>query len=129
MRAAIQHPARAMTEAAPDEATKDPVLDALWHRALAGWDDEKTHAALLEHALRAQLLPELAGRYRAVAEDPERGPRARKKIDAIVVAATQSLLAMKTPKPGKVPLSITLSAFGVCALLLGWLAWALWGPR
>jgi hypothetical protein len=118
-----------MTDATPDEATKDPVLDALWDRALAGWDDEKAHAALLEHALRAQLLPELAGRYRAVVEDPERGPRARKKIDAIVIAATQSLLAMKTPRPGKVPLPITLSAFGVCALLLGWLAWALWGPR
>ena len=114
-----------MTEDDP----KDPVLDALWERALAVWDDEKVHAALLDHALRAQQLPQLAGRYRAQSEDPERGPSARKKLDALVLAATQSLMAMKTPKPEKIPLSITLSAFGVCALLLAWLAWAMWGPR
>jgi hypothetical protein len=112
-----------------DESTRDPVLDALWERVLTAWDDEKPHAALLDHALRAQALPELAGRYRSLADDPERGPTARKKLDLIVLTATQSLMAMKTPAPGKVPVAITLSAFGVCALLLGWLAWALWGPR
>jgi hypothetical protein len=117
-----------MNEVAPDEAD-DPVLEALWKRARDAWDDEKIHAALLEHALRTQTLPALAGRYRSVIGDAELGPRAQKKLEAIVVAATQSLLAMKTPKPGKVPVSITLSAFGVCAVLLGWLAWALWGPR
>jgi hypothetical protein len=109
--------------------TDDPVLEALWNRALEAWDDEKVHAVLLEHALRTQNLPTLAGRYRAVTGDPERAPKAQKKLEAIVLAATQSMLAMKTPKPGKIPLSITLSAFGVCAALLGWLAWALWGPR
>jgi hypothetical protein len=114
---------------AQDEAKKDPVLEALWDRAMAAWDDDKPHAALLEHALRAQALPELAGRYRALDSDPERGPVAKKKLDLIVMAATQSLLALKTPKPTKIPLGITLSAFGVCFLLLGWLAWALWGPR
>jgi hypothetical protein len=112
-----------------DDATKDPVLDALWDRALAAWDDDKPHAALLEHALRSHSLPELAGRYRSVAVDPQRGSTAKKKLELIVLTATQSLMAMKTPKPAKIPLAITLSAFGVCALLLGWLAWALWGPR
>ena len=112
-----------------EEAKKDPVLDALWDRALAAWDDDKPHAALLDHALRAQTLPELAGRYRALDSDPGRGAVAKKKLDLIVLAATQSLMAMKTPKPAKTPLAITLSAFGVCFLLLGWLAWALWGPR
>jgi hypothetical protein len=112
-----------------DEPTKDPVLDALWERALAAWDDDKPHGALLEHALRSQTLPELAGRYRSLALDPQRGAAAKKKLELIVLTATQSLMAMKTPKPAKIPLPITLSAFGVCALLLGWLAWALWGPR
>jgi hypothetical protein len=112
-----------------DESTPDPILDALWERVLVAWGEDKTHAALLEHALRVQALPEVAGRYRALVDDPERGAVARKKLDLIVVTATQSLMAMKTPKPGKTPLSITLSAFGVCAALLGWLAWALWGPR
>lgn len=114
---------------ATDEA-KDPILDALWKRVLDAWDDEKTHAALIEHGVREQRLPEIAGRYRALAEDPEKGAVAKKKLDAIVVAATQMLMAMKTPNPGtKVPWQITLSAFGVCAVLLGWLAWALWGHR
>jgi hypothetical protein len=39
------------------------------------------------------------------------------------------LMAMKTPKPGKVPIPITLTAFGVCAVLLAWLGWAMWGHR
>ena len=68
-----------------------------------------------------------AKRYRGLVDDPDKGAMAKRKLDAIVLAATQMLMAMKTPKPGKVPLPITLSAFGVCAVLLGWLAWAMWG--
>jgi hypothetical protein len=111
----------------PEEEPKDPVLEALWKRVLEAWDDDKTHAALLDQAMRSQTLPEIAGRYRALSEDPKKGPLAKKKLDAIVLAATQMLLSMKTPKPGKTPLPITLSAAGVAALLLGWLAWELWG--
>ena len=113
---------------ADDEPT-DAVLEALWKRALEAWDDEKAHAALIDHALREQQLPEAAGRYRTLVDDPDKGPLAKKKLEAIVLAATQMLMAMKTPKRegGKVPLPITLSAFGVCALLLAWLGWALWG--
>jgi hypothetical protein len=112
-----------------EPSTRDPVLEALWERVSAAWDDEKPHAALLDHALRTQALPELAGRYRSLIDDPERGPTAKKKLDLIVLTATQSLLAMKTPPPAKIPLAITLSAFGVCFLLLAWLGWAIWGPR
>jgi hypothetical protein len=113
----------------PDDEPKDPLLEALWKRVLEAWDDEKTHAALIEHAVREQQLPEIAGRYRALSDDPERGEVAKKKLDAIVLAATHMLMSMKTPKPEKVPLPITLSALGVCAVLLAWLAWALWGKH
>jgi hypothetical protein len=112
-----------------DEEPTDAVLEALWTRVLEAWGDEKTHAALIDHAIRERRLPEVAGRYRALAGDPERGAVAKKKLDAIVVAATQMLMAMKTPKPGQVPLPITLTAFGVCAVLLAWLGWAMWGHR
>jgi hypothetical protein len=112
-----------------EAAAKDPVFEALWERVASAWDDDSAHAAIIQHALRAGALPELAGRYRALVDDPQRGPAAKKKLDAIVLTATQALMAMKTPKPERVPLSITLTAFAVCALLLGWLAWALWGPR
>ncbi len=111
----------------PDGEQRDPVLAALWSRVLQAWDDDRTHAALLEYALRAQALPEIAGRYRALVDDPERGAVAKRKLDGIVLAATQVLMSMKTPKPGKTPLPITLSAAGISALLLAWLAWALWG--
>jgi hypothetical protein len=112
-----------------DESVKDAVLEALWERVLSAWDDDKTHTALLEHALRVQALPDLAGRYRSLVDDPARGALAKKRLDVIVIAATESLWSMKTPKPGKVPLPITLSAFGVCLFLLAWLAWALRGHR
>jgi len=108
---------------------RDPVFEALWERVLAAWDDDRTHAAIIDHGLRTRSLPELAGRYRALLGDPDKGPVARKKLDAIVVAATELLFSQKTPTPGKVPLPITLSAAGVCVFLLAWLAWALWGKR
>lgn len=111
----------------PDDFdSSDPVLDALWKRVTDAWDDDRTHAAALDHALRAQQLPQLSGLYRALVDDPDKGPSAKKRLDAIVVAATQMLLSMKTPAPGKVPWPITLSAVGVSVLLLSWLAYVLW---
>jgi hypothetical protein len=82
------------------------VLEAIWKRVLDAWDDDRTHAALLDHAIRSQALPEIAGRYRALGEDPEKGLLAKKRLDAIVLAATQMLMTTKTPKPGKTPLPI-----------------------
>lgn len=120
-------PATVPEQDASQQDAKDPTLEALWKRVLDAWDDDKAHGALLEHAVRAQALPEVAARYRQLAGDPLRGARAKQKLDAIVVAATQMLLATKTPRPGKTPLPITLSAFAVCFLLLAWLAYALWG--
>jgi hypothetical protein len=112
-----------------DPFEADPVLEALWRRVLEAWDDDKAHGALIDHGLRTEALPELASRYRALVADACKGPVAKAKLDAIVSAATQMLWAMKTPAPGKVPLPITLSAFGICAFLLTWLAWAVWGHR
>jgi hypothetical protein len=112
-----------------DEDARDAVLEALWARVTSAWDDEAAHASLLDHAVRSQRLPEIAGRYRAIAEDPEKAALAKKKLDGIVIAATQMLVSMKTPKPGKVPLPITLTAFAVCMVMLGWLALAIWGRQ
>jgi hypothetical protein len=115
---------------ADDDTPHDAVLDALWDRALGAWDDEKIHSALLDHALRSSALPEIAGRYRALLEDPARGAIAKKRIDAIVVAASSMLLSTKTPRPDRpVPIAITLSALGICVVLLGWVALALWGQH
>jgi hypothetical protein len=94
-----------------DEA--DAGFEALWKRVLDDWDDDKPHTALIEFALRTEQLPEAAGRYRALKDDPAKAERAQKRLDAIVVAATQLMMSMKTPPLTKVPLPITLSAFGI----------------
>jgi hypothetical protein len=114
---------------AEDEDSPDPVLEALWARVLDAWGDEKPHAAVLEHAVRAGRLPEIAGRYRQLAQDPEKAPTANKQLDAIVQSATAALFSMKMPRPQGTPLPITLSAFGVCLFLLAWLAYAVWGKH
>lgn len=103
----------------------EAILDSLWARVLQAWDDDKPHQALLEYALRAQKLPELAGRYRAIKEsDAEKAARAQKKLDGIVIAATQMLMAMKSPPDRfKVPPAITATLFAVSMLLLAWLGY------
>jgi hypothetical protein len=107
-----------------ESASADPVFDALWKRVLEAWDDDKTHNALLEHAIRAGELPEAAGRYRALRDDPEKGARAKKRLDAIVIAATQMMMAQKSPPTrARVPWPLTVLAVLVCFALLTWLAW------
>jgi hypothetical protein len=112
------------------EPPGDPALDELWKRVLEAWDDDERHGALVELALRTQALAAIAARYRTLVDDPEKGARARQKLEGVATAATSLLFSTRTPRaPRRVPISITLSAFGTCALLLVWLAWALWGTR
>jgi hypothetical protein len=109
--------------------TDDPLFETLWARVLEAWDEDKPHQALLQYALRAEHLPDLAGRYRALKEDAAKGERAKKQIDAIVNAATQMMLAMKTPPRVKPPVSLTITAFTIAALVMALLAWAVYGRR
>jgi hypothetical protein len=112
-------------EAQEAQETGDLVFDTLWGRVLAAWDEDKPHSAALEYALRAQRLPDLAGRYRVLADDPEKGARAKKKVDAIVVTVTQMMLSTKTPKLEKPPPYLTWTAFGVFLLVMGFLWYAM----
>ncbi len=107
------------------EESGDTLFEALWTRALEAWDDDKPHAALLEHALRAEKLPDLAGRYRALKDDPAKGARAQKRIDTIVVAATQMLMATKTPERTKTPWQWSVSAVLFFAIVCSWLFYQL----
>jgi len=108
---------------------KDAVFEALWKRALEAWDDDKPHAALLEHALKSEQLPQLAGRYRAFERDPEKAPRAKKKIDGIVIAATQMLMATKTPPRTKTPWQWSAAAALMFAIVCAWLVYQLFIPH
>jgi hypothetical protein len=109
-----------------EEGPPDAALEALWARALQDWGNAACHAALVEYALQAGKLPDLAGRYRPLKNDPEKGERANKQLDAIVLAATQMMLAMKTPRVTKPPPGMTFSVAGICAVVLAWLAYAMW---
>ncbi len=101
----------------------DEGFEALWQNVLDHWDDDKPHAAFIEFALRTGQLPVAAGRYRAMMDDPFRAERAPTRLDAIVVAATQLMMSMKSPPRTKVPLPITLSAFGIFLFTLCFVAY------
>ncbi len=107
----------------------DPVLDALWARAVEAWDDDRAHSALLEHALATEQLPALAGRYRALKDNPERAERAQKKLDALVLAATQLMLATKTPPRTKTPWPLTAMSVAMFVIVSTWLAFKLFLAR
>ena len=76
--------APAPAERLEEDAPPDPIMDALWGRALEAWGDDKVHLALLDHAMRTHNLPDLAGRYREVKEggDEAKQPQAKKRLDA-----------------------------------------------
>ncbi|MBX3223290.1 MAG: hypothetical protein KF795_22450 [Labilithrix sp.] len=122
-------PADADADALAALGDRDAVFEALWKRALEAWDDDKPHAALLEHALKSDKLPDLAGRYRALESDPDKSARARKKIDGIVVAATQMLMATKTPPRTKTPWQWSAGAALTFAIVCAWLFYQLFVPH
>ena len=112
-----------MTPDTPADEPLDPIFEALWTRVLEAWDDDKAHAALLDHALREQRLPDLAGRYRALVDDADKGVLAKKKLALIVLAATNLLYSMKAPETEKISRGVTIAAAVVSALLIGYVVW------
>jgi hypothetical protein len=107
-----------------DSLGSDAILDALWNRVLDAWDDDKIHASLLEHAIRNQQLPDLAGRYRALEKDEAKAPLAKKKLDGIVVAATQMLFATKSAEREAIPKSINRTMMGIVAFVFALVIYA-----
>jgi hypothetical protein len=104
----------------------DSVFDALWEQVLASWDDEARHHAVLGYALQTERLAALAERYRALKDDPARGARAAKKLEAVAMAATQLLLATKSAPPRGVPWPVTALGAAVSLALLVYVLRLLW---
>ena len=123
--AASEAPEAPEAPAAPAELgdSPDAIMEALWKRVLEAWDDDKPHQAALAYAIQTERLPDIAARYRKLLDDPETGPRAKKRIDAIVLAATQLLMATKTPPREKVPWQWTASAAVFFVLVVSFLAY------
>lgn len=114
---------RAVPEDDAPSGAPDVVFDALWKRVVENWDDDKPHQAILKFAIDTERMPDLAGRYRKLRDDPDRAARAQKKIDGIVIAATQMLMSMKTPPRTKTPWQWTVSVAFVCLVVLTWLSY------
>jgi hypothetical protein len=115
-------------EAPKTEDDVDDAFDALWARVLEAWDDDKPHQAILGYAIDKQFLPVLAGRYRKLQDDEAKGARAKKKIDGIVLAATQMMLATKSPPRTPTPFQWKVYAAAMFLLVVTFLAWMMY-PR
>jgi hypothetical protein len=122
---AADAPAPAAAAPPLPEPTGDLLFDALWAKVLDAWDDDKVHGAILEYSVASEKLPDLAGHYRALRDDPAKGERAKKRLDAIVLAATQMMMSMKTPENTKVPLPITLTVAALFLFALVFAAYAM----
>jgi hypothetical protein len=72
-------------------------LDPLWAAALANWDEEAPHRAILAQCEAPGRLALAARRYRGVADQPEREPRAKKQLDAIAALAFAKLAPRPRP--------------------------------
>ena len=105
----------------------DVVFQALWARVLEAWDEDKPHQLALTYAIEHEMLPEIAGRYRKLLDDPDKGERAKKKINGIVIAATQLLMATKTPPREKVPWTWTASVAVFMVVVISFLAYKILG--
>jgi len=76
----------------------DAVLEALWKKVVASWDDEDPHTRFLEHCRATGQLLEAAVRYRGMAGDHARGPSAEKRLRAIAIVAMASLETERAPR-------------------------------
>ncbi len=119
-----------MDDQAPKtEDDVDEVFDAMWAKVLEAWDEDKPHQTILGYAIDKQFLPVLAGRYRKLQDDEEKGARAKKKIDGIVLAATQMMLATKSPPRTPTPFAWKFYAAAMFVLVVTFLAWKLFIPH
>jgi hypothetical protein len=105
--------------------TGDDGFEVLWAKIEAEWSDEKIHIAFLEYAISRKLMPEAAGRYRAMRGDESKRAVADKRLNAIVTAATFMLEQTRTVAPERTNRKLSYLGFAVSLLLLSWLAFVI----
>jgi hypothetical protein len=85
----------------------DPTFAALWTQVLEHWDDEKAHGAFLRHCQDTEQLGLAAARYAEARSAENRRASADKKLEAVTILATSSLLATKAEKRRGLPRWLT----------------------
>ncbi len=99
----------------------DPGLESLWKHTLDHWDDEKAHAAFLQHCQTANQLAEAAVRYRGMTGDRTRAEVAEKKLKSVAVLAMAQLETQRStgaPK-GRLQLFTFLAFLLLLATMIG----------
>src|SRR5262249_41916970 len=103
----------------------DPTLEVLWKNVVDDWDRDAPPALFLQHCQATEQLAEAAARYAGMRGDRDRGESARKKLEAVTLLATSSLLSTRTdrvpalPKWFTVAVLVVFSAMGGYVLLRG----------
>ena len=99
---------------------EDPIQQA-WSRVESAWDDDENHRRFLSLCVAFDRLPEAGQRYRAVREnDPTRKDEAQRRIDELIVIATQKLRETGTDKfqPRDTKRRLGIYTFVVMSLLV-----------
>jgi hypothetical protein len=73
-------------------------LDVLWKNVLERWEDDAVHQAFLQHCRNGECLGEAAARYAGMETDADKGPAARKRLEAVAALAAASLQASREPR-------------------------------
>lgn len=104
----------------------DPI-DEAWTRVEANWGDEAAHRRFVGVCVALGRLPEAGRRYREVREtDPARSEDAARRIDALIVLATQQLQDTRVAPTGlEHKRTLTWAAFIIMLVLMGAGAWLL----
>lgn len=98
----------------------DPVLEALWKKALDEWDEDAAHGAFLQHCQTTQQLPEAAARYKGMAGDRERGEAATRRLGGVALLAMAALEHQPREDPKR------YSRYMAIAVSLGFVGASLW---
>lgn len=97
----------------------DPSIEALWAHVLDHWEEEKAHAAFLQHCDQLNQLAEAATRYRGMTGDHTRAEIAEKKLKAIAVLAMAKLETQRSqPSSGSRSLLTWVAFFLLTAAAL-----------
>jgi hypothetical protein len=99
---------------------KGPMLEALWKKVLDHWDDDAAHGKFLEYCQTSEQLAEAASHYAGMRGDRERGAAAQKKLEAVSLLATSSLLASKSDRLPRLPKWFTVAVLLLFSALGGY---------
>src|SRR3954447_20978550 len=98
----------------------DATFEILWKNVVDRWDDDAAHAVLLQHCQMTEQLAEAATRYAGMRGDRERGESAKRRLEAVTVLATSSLLASRSEDDIGISKWVVVLILFALSALAGW---------